>query len=189
MILEKEILFSIIKEELEGVLKGTPFVLSEQFDKDEWVGLSYKDVAKQLRAAGVQSLKGKWWKKFKRSDPVRVKYRQWWKNRGRAGTKTLGKTAEPVAKNEPKAKEERASKRHEGAMWTKLTAEMKAKAVKNRSRFQKCCGIDPEPKEDILVSIKEGDFWYGMAKQEMDHIYSLAMKERAKTAKEEKKGK
>jgi hypothetical protein len=72
----------MVKEILREWQEFQRQVLVEEVSSNyDWVGMQYGDVVKQLRAAGVKSLKGKWWKQFKRNHPVRVKYRQWWKSR------------------------------------------------------------------------------------------------------------
>lgn len=192
----------------------------------DWVGMQYGDVAKQLRAAGVKSLKGKWWKQFKSNHPVRIKYRQWWKNRknpmdnigipmpkGQRGLTPMQTRRAQLKKYTPAqlkknpnlairptgifgvelpSSEKRPAKRTGGtvggAMWSELTPpsaasekqkkylqNLKEKAVKNRSRYTKCCGIDPEPKQDILVSMKDGAY-FGLSSEEMRQVYSSIKK-------------
>lgn len=72
----------LIEQSFDTALKG--LLIEQDTNKDEWVGLSYKEVAQKLKAAGAKTLRGAWWKQFKRNDPVRIKYRSWYKNRRKA---------------------------------------------------------------------------------------------------------
>lgn len=66
-------------------------LLLEQEEEDmEWAGLPYKEVVARLRSYGVKSLKGAWWKKFKRNSEVRRKYRNWFRNRGKIKLDSAG---------------------------------------------------------------------------------------------------
>jgi hypothetical protein len=97
----------IVKEELQAAL-------NEQADANEWVGLSYREVSSKLKAMGVKP-RGKWWRKYKYSHPARKKYRQWYKNRGKAkkaataGGEKSKRDPDPAIKM-PKGYEDRSKK-------------------------------------------------------------------------------
>ena len=82
MIITKKKLNLIIEQSFDSSIEN--LLLEQENDPNEWVGLTYKEVAQKLKAAGATTLRGAWWKQFKRNDPVRIKYRSWYKNRRKA---------------------------------------------------------------------------------------------------------
>ena len=52
-------------------------VLREQ--DDEWIGLSYRDVAAKLKELGVDPNKKRWWQGLPRDHEARRKFRPWWR--------------------------------------------------------------------------------------------------------------
>ena len=87
-------------------------ILLEQEGEDmDWVGLPWKDIAAKLTAAGVKSYKPGWWNKFKKSHPVRKKYRKWYAYRGKKGRDYLAsKQAAAGEAEQPEAGEDRTPK-------------------------------------------------------------------------------
>ena len=56
--------------------------LEEVNRSGDWVGMSYRDVVKNLKKElGVRKLDKKWYKKLRRNHPARVKFREWYRTR------------------------------------------------------------------------------------------------------------
>jgi hypothetical protein len=67
--------------------------LEEVNRSGDWVGMSYRDVIRNLKKElGVRKLDKKWYKKLKYNHPTRVKFREWYKTRKNPKAKPTEKT-------------------------------------------------------------------------------------------------